>query len=70
MNHLQVNDKLSAIIIDDQGTDAATTRLEGVSQFRPKVGLVEDGKGLLDIASLGHSHHYGMLVCMRDELTG
>ena len=70
MNDLQVNDKLSAIVIDDQGTDAATTRLESVSQLRPEVGLVEDRKGLLDITSLSHSNHYGILVCMRSELKG
>jgi hypothetical protein len=62
VNNLHVNDQLTAIVIDDQGTDAATTRVESLSQSRPKVGLVKDGKGLLDITGLSHGDNYSPLV--------
>lgn len=62
VNNLHVNDQLAAIVIDDQGTDAATTRVECLRQSRPKVGLVKDGKGLLDITGLGHGHDYSPLA--------
>lgn len=54
MDDLHVDDQLLAIVIDDQGADAATARLEGLSEAGPEVGLVQNGEGLLDIASLGH----------------
>jgi hypothetical protein len=54
MDDLHVDDELLAIIIDDQGADAATARLEGLSEAGPEVGLVQDREGLLDVASLGH----------------
>lgn len=56
MDDLHVDDELSAMVVDDQSADTTTTRLEGIGQSRPKVGLVNDGNGLLDIASLSHGN--------------
>ena len=60
MDDLHVNDKLLAIVIDNQDTDATTARLKGLGQSRPKVGLVDDRKGLLNITSLSHGNDYSM----------
>lgn len=54
MDRLHVNSKLTAMVGDDLDSDAATTSLEGFRETGPEIGLVNDGKGLLDIASLGH----------------
>src|SRR3954466_12199120 len=62
MNDLQVDDELIAIVVDDQDTETATTRLEGISQLGPEVGLIDDGKALLDVARFGHCNHCDMLV--------
>jgi hypothetical protein len=67
MDDLHVDDELVAMVVDDQGADAATTRLEGLGQSRPKVGLINDTKGLLDIASLSHGNNYNTLALWRER---
>ena len=37
MHDLHVDDELVAVISNDQGTDTATTRLEGFSETGPEV---------------------------------
>jgi hypothetical protein len=61
MNDLHVDDELVAMISNDQGTNTAATRLEGFSETGPEVGLIDDGKGLLDIAGLGHCNNHAVL---------
>jgi len=61
MDDLEVNSKLTAIVIDDQNSDAATTCLEGFRKARPEVGLINDRKVLLDITSLGHGNDSAIL---------
>jgi hypothetical protein len=53
---LHVNSELAAVVIDDQNTDRAAARLEGLLETRPQVGLLNDGEGLLDITSIGHGN--------------
>jgi len=55
MDGLHVNGELTALVGDDEDTDGATARLESLGQTAPEVGLVDDGKVLLDITGLGHS---------------
>jgi hypothetical protein len=55
---LHVNNKLAAVVIDDQDPDAATTSLKGFGETGPKVGLIDDRERLLHIASLGHGDDY------------
>jgi hypothetical protein len=59
MEDLQVNGKLTAMVIDDENANAATARLESLGQAGPKIRLINDGNGLLDITGLGHSHDWG-----------
>lgn len=49
-----VADKLTAVVADDEGTDAATARLESALEALVEVGLLADGQVLLDITGLGH----------------
>ena len=54
MNDLHVDSELTAAIVEDKDTNAATAGLKGAGQAGPKVRLVNDRQGLLDVASLGH----------------
>jgi hypothetical protein len=56
MERLHVDDQLTAMVCDDEDTNAATTALEGFGKTGPQVGLVDDGNVLLDITSLGHGN--------------
>ena len=58
MKNLDINNKLAAVIADDQDSDAAAAGLKGFNEARPEIGLIKDGKALLDIASLSYGHHY------------
>jgi hypothetical protein len=49
-----VNGHLAVVVGDDENTDAAAARLEGLLEAAPEAALVNDGQVLLDIASLGH----------------
>jgi hypothetical protein len=61
MEDLQVHGKLTAMVIDDENANAATARLESLGQAGPKIRLINDGNGLLDITGLGHSHDSAFL---------
>lgn len=56
VDDLHVNSEFAAVVVEDESTDAATTRLESGAKTRPQVGLVNNGQALLDIASLGHGN--------------
>lgn len=58
---LHVDHDLLAVVADDQDTDAATTRPEGILEAVPEVALVNDGKIPLDIARLGYGDNGGIL---------
>lgn len=57
VDDLQVDDDLAGTILDDHDADATTATLEGFLQAAPEVGLVKNGKVLLDITSLGHGNN-------------
>jgi hypothetical protein len=54
VDYLHVNRKLTTMVTNDEHAHAATAGLEGFGEAGPKVGLVDDGEGLLNITSLGH----------------
>jgi hypothetical protein len=54
VDDLVVDSHLEAVVVDDEDADAASAIVEGLCQAREKAALVENGKTLLDIASLGH----------------
>jgi len=61
MNDFQVDGELATVVVDDEDADAATAGIEGFREAGPKVGLVDDGDGLLDIAGLGHCNDSAIL---------
>uniref|UniRef100_A0A1Y1KVU9 Uncharacterized protein n=1 Tax=Photinus pyralis TaxID=7054 RepID=A0A1Y1KVU9_PHOPY len=61
VDDLHVDSELTAAVIEDKDTDAATARLESSRQARPQVGLINDGQVLLDIASLSHGNNVATL---------
>lgn len=54
MDDAHVDSHLPVVVGDDENTDAAAARLEGLLEAAPEAALVNDGQVLLDIASLGH----------------
>lgn len=56
MDNLHVNSKLAAVVVEDEDTNAAATRLKGTTETRPQVGLVNDRQALLDITTLSHGN--------------
>jgi len=49
------------MVTNDEDTDAATTSVEGLVETGPEVGLINDRKGLLDVAGLGHRNDIAIL---------
>jgi len=58
VDNLEVNTELAATIVEDEHADAAAAGVEGGLETIPEVGLVNDGKVLLDITGLGHGNNY------------
>lgn len=54
MDNLHVDSHLAAVVADDEDTNAAAARLEGLLETAAEAALVNDGEALLDITSLGH----------------
>lgn len=54
MHDLHVNGELIAVVVEDKDANAATASVESAGQTGPEVGLLADGKALLDVAVLGH----------------
>jgi hypothetical protein len=54
VNDLVVDSKLFAVITDNENADTAAAVVKGLAQAVEQVALVNDGKTLLDITSLGH----------------
>lgn len=54
MDDAHVDSHLPVVVGDDENTDAAAARLEGLLEAAPEAALVNDRQVLLDIASLGH----------------
>jgi len=57
VDDFHVNRQLAAVISQDHDTDGATTRVESILETLPKLGLVNDRDGLLDITSLSHGNN-------------
>jgi len=55
VDDLEVDGKLTAVIINDENADTATAIVKSLSEALKELALVEDWKALLDVAGLGHS---------------
>lgn len=61
MDDLHVDSELTATVVEDEDTEAATAGLESTVEAGVEVGLVNDGETLLDIAGLGHGDDEAIL---------
>lgn len=61
MDDLHVDSELTATVVEDEDTEAATAGLESTVEAGVQVGLVNDGETLLDIAGLGHGDDEAIL---------
>lgn len=57
VEHLHVDGHLAPVVVDDEHADGAAAGVKGLLESIPKVGLVDDGQGLLDVAGLGHGNN-------------
>jgi hypothetical protein len=46
------------VITDNQNSNATTTSIESVTETGPKVGLIDNRQGLLNITTLGHCNNW------------
>jgi hypothetical protein len=57
MENFHLDGELTPMVTEDEDTNTATTALEGFRETGPELRLIDDGNGLLDITSLGHSNN-------------
>lgn len=68
MDDLEVDGKLTALIADDKDANAATAVVEGVDEAVEQAALVEDGKTLLDVASLSHGNDTAVVADVKNAV--
>jgi len=62
VDDLEVNDELTATVIDDEGTDRATTIGKGITDTLEQAALGDDRQTLLDITGLGHGDELAVIT--------
>lgn len=67
MDDLHLDTQLAASVAEDHDADGATAGSEGTTEALPQVGLVNDGQGGLDLASLGHGDD-GAILHVKDTV--
>lgn len=68
MDDLVVNDQLTTAVVDDKGTDGATTIVKGALDFAEEAVVVDDGEALLDVAGLGHADEEAVVTDVKDAV--
>jgi hypothetical protein len=68
VDDLEVDDELTATVVDNKGTDGATAITEGSTDALEQVTLGDDGDTLLDIARLGHSDNLAVITEVEDAV--
>jgi len=68
MDHLVVDSKLTASIVNDKDTNTAAAIGKRVVQPRPQSALVNDRKTLLDITSLCHGNDTAVVADVEDTV--
>ena len=62
VDDLEVDNELTATVVDDKGTDGATAVSKGFTDALEDLALGNHGQTLLDIASLGHGHQLTVIT--------
>ena len=68
VNDLEVDNELTATVVDDKGTDGATAVGKGITDALEQVALGDDGQTLLDIAGLGHGDELAVVTEVEDAV--
>lgn len=68
MDDLEVNNELTATVVDDKGTDGATAVGEGITNALGQTTLSDNGEGLLDVTVLGHGGEGTVTVDVEDTV--
>lgn len=68
MDDLEVNNQLTATIVDDERTDTAAAFGEGIADPLEEVALGDDGETLLDITGLGHGDDLAIVTEVQDAV--
>ena len=68
MDDLEVNNELTATVVDDEGTDRATAIGEGLVDTAGQGTLGDDGETLLDVTGLGHGSEGRVVVDIEDTV--
>jgi hypothetical protein len=68
VDDLEVDDELTATVVDDEGTDGATAVGEGITDALEQVALGDDGQALLDITGLGHGDELAVITEIEDAV--
>lgn len=68
MDDLEVDDELTATVVDDEGTDGATAVGEGIADALEQTTLGDDGETLLDITGLGHGDNAAVVTEVQDAV--
>jgi hypothetical protein len=68
VDDLEVDDELTATVVDDEGTDGATAVGKGIADALEQVTLGDDGETLLDITSLGHGDELAVITEVEDAV--
>lgn len=68
VDDLVVNDQLTATLVDDQSTDAATALGVGVADATVEVTLRDDRETLADVTALGHGDNAAIVTEVEDAV--
>lgn len=68
VDDLEVDDELTATVVDDEGTDGATAVGEGIADALEEITLGDDGETLLDVTGLSHSDEAAVITEVQDAV--
>jgi len=68
MDDLVVDTQLTAVVVEDEDANAATTIVEGILDTTKEAALVEDRETLLDVTSLGHADDAAILTDVKNTV--
>jgi hypothetical protein len=68
VDHLVVDNELTAIVIENENTHASTTVVKRGGKTVVELALVKDGECLLDITGLGHGNDVAVITNVKDTV--
>lgn len=68
VDDLEVDDELTATVVDDEGTDRAAAISKGITDALEQTTLGDDREALLDIAGLGHGDQAAVITEVQDAV--